>query len=62
MYFSSNASFKILVMRSSQDMDNREIIRFAVHFPINMKVVKTAISDFVENVKDNIESCPGFPW
>ena len=51
----------LLVIRSSQDMDNHEIIPSAVHYQKNMKEVKIAISNFVENVKDKIESCPGFP-
>ena len=59
-----NLRFSILiflVIRSSQDMDNHEIIPFAVHYQNNMKEGKITISDFVENVKDKIESCPGFP-
>ena len=50
-----------LVIRSSQDMDNHEIIPFAVHYQNNMKDVKIIIFNFVENIKDKIESCPGFP-
>ena len=42
-------------------MENHEIISFAVRYPNKMKEVKIFISDFVENVKDRIESCPGFP-
>ena len=49
-----------LVIHSSQDMDNHEIISFAVHYQDNMKEVKIIISNFVENVKDKIERCPGF--
>ena len=59
-----NLRFSILiflVIRSSQDMDNHEIIPFAVHYQNNMKEVKIAISDFVEHFKDKIESCPRFP-
>ena len=61
---SQNLRFSILiflVIRSSQDMDNHEIIPFAVHYQDNMREGKITISDFVENVKDKIESCPGFP-
>ena len=47
------------VIRSSQDMGNHEIIPFAVHYQNNIKEVKITISDFVGNVKDKIESCPG---
>ena len=60
---SQNLRFSILifvVIGSSQDMDNHEIIPFAVHHQNNMKEVKITVSDFVENVKDKIESCPGF--
>ena len=42
-------------------MDNHEIIPFAVHYQNNIKEVKITIYDFVENVKDKIESCNGFP-
>ena len=36
-----------LVLRSSQDMDNHEIIPFAVHCQNNMKDLKIIISNFV---------------
>ena len=58
-----NVRFSILnflVIRSSQDMDNREIFPFAVHYQNYMKEVKITISVFLENVKDKIENCPGF--
>ena len=42
-------------------MDNHETIPFAVHYQNNMKEVKITISDFAENAKYKIESCPGFP-
>ena len=42
-------------------MGNHEIIPFALYYQNNMKEVKITISDFVENVKDKIENCPGFP-
>ena len=57
-----NLRFSILIFQvilSSQDMDNHEIIAFAAHYQNNIKEVKIAISDFMENVKDKIESCPG---
>ena len=41
-------------------MDNHEIIPFAVHYQSKRKKVKITISNFVENVKDKIENCPGF--
>ena len=50
-----------LVICSSQDMGNCEIIPFAVPSQNKMKIVKSTISDIVENVKDKFESCPGFP-
>ena len=58
-----NLRFSILiflVIRSSQDMDNHEIIPFVVHYQNNIKEVKITIFDFVENVKDKTESCPRF--
>ena len=58
-----NLRFSILislVLRSSQDLNNHETIPFAVHYQNNTKEVKITICDFVENVKDKIESCPGF--
>ena len=42
-------------------MDNHEIIPFTVHYQNNIKEVKITIYDFVQNVKDKIESCTGFP-
>ena len=42
-------------------MENREIIPFAVHYQSIMKVVKVTISDLLENIRDEHESCPGFP-
>ena len=59
-----NLRFSILIfllIRSSRDMDNHEIIPFAVHYQNNRKEVKITISNFVENVKDKIENYPGFP-
>ena len=38
-------------------MDNCEIIPFAVPCRNNIKIVKSIISDIVENVKDRFESC-----
>ena len=49
-----------LVICSSQDMGNCEIIPFAVPYRNKMKIVKSTISDIVKNVKDKFESCPGF--
>ena len=42
-------------------MGNCEIIPFAVPCQNKMKIVKSTISDIVENVTDKFESCPGFP-
>ena len=59
-----NLRFSILIFLvtcSSQDMHNHEISPFAVHYQNNMKKVKITISNFVKNVKDKIESWPGFP-
>ena len=42
-------------------MGNCEIISFAVPCRYNLKIVKSTISDILENVKDKCESCPGFP-
>ena len=50
-----------LVICSSQDMGNCEIIPFAVPCRNNKKTVKKTISNIVENVKGKFESCPGFP-
>ena len=50
-----------LVIRSSNDMDNWEFIPSTVHYQNNMKIVKSTISDIVDNIKDRFESCPGFP-
>ena len=50
-----------LVIRSSQDIGYHEIIPFAARYWNNTKIVKSTISDIVENVKDKFESCLWFP-
>ena len=57
-----NLKFSVLIfleIRSSQDMDNCEIIPFAVHYRNNMKIAKGTFLIFSRISK--FESCPGFP-
>ena len=49
-----------LVTCFPQDMDNREIISFAVHYGNNMKIIKSTISVIAENIKGKFQSCLGF--
>ena len=49
-----------LVTCFPQDMDNREIISFAVHYRNNMKIIKSIISVIAENIKSKFQSYLGF--